>query len=108
MTTLAELQKQVHKTAVEKGWWEEDRDFGMVLALIHSEVSEALEAWRENQPALWFGKGGKPEGWGVELADTVIRILDVCEVEGLDLQALIEQKMEYNKTRPYRHGGKRA
>jgi hypothetical protein len=116
MNTLSDLQKQIHETAVEKGWWEDDRNFGMVLALIHSEISEALEAWRESPVHFYLGAPSgplvegprKPEGWGIELADAVIRILDVCEVHGLNLQDLIEMKMEYNKTRSYRHGGKRA
>lgn len=108
MSSLQELQRKVHETAVEKGWWQESRDFGMVIALMHSELSEALEAWRDNKPAWYRDKDRKPEGWGIELADCVIRILDMCEANELDMSELLHIKIEYNKTRPYRHGGKRA
>lgn len=105
--TLVELQREIHETAVEKGWWDEPRDFGMILCLMHSEISEALEAWRDKRGA-WYDDDGKPEGWAVELADCTIRILDMCESRGINLQDVIEEKMAYNNTRPHRHGGKRA
>lgn len=108
MKSLADLQEEIHKTAEAKGWWnQEQRNFGMILALIHSEISEALEAWREHKKP-WYLDGDKPEGWGIELADATIRILDLCEANMLNLQDMIEAKMKYNETRPYRHGGKRA
>ena len=106
MSSLNELSAKVHQTAVEHGWWEdEDYNFGEKLALIHSEVSEALEAWRETDEP-WYGDG-KPEGWGIELIDAVIRILDLMGVEDLDIDLLMQVKMDYNGTRPYKHGGKR-
>lgn len=49
----------------------------------------------------------KPEGVPVELADTVIRVLDTCEAYGIDLGFEIRRKMEYNETRAFRHGGRR-
>lgn len=82
------------------------------IALAHSELSEAVEAARDNH---WLmrtveGKDGvfKPEGFVVELADTVIRIFHIAEQLGLDLEGAIEAKMEYNHTRPHRHGGRGA
>ena len=107
MSTLAELQREIHQTAREKGWWDEEREFGTLMALVHSEVSEALEAHREG---LLGGQepGGKPVGVASELADIAIRVMDVCEAYGIDLEAQIKDKMAYNKTRPFRHGGKRA
>jgi NTP pyrophosphatase (non-canonical NTP hydrolase) len=48
----------------------------------------------------------KPTGFGVELADAVIRILDICGIYGIDLEKVLMEKMEFNKTRSYRHGGK--
>jgi hypothetical protein len=51
-------------------------------------------------------KDKKPEGIAVELADCIIRILDWCGREGIDIDAIIRQKHEYNKSRPFRHGGK--
>lgn len=49
----------------------------------------------------------KPEGIAIELADAVIRILDYCGHVGIDIEKAIEIKHEYNKTRPYKHGGKK-
>jgi NTP pyrophosphatase (non-canonical NTP hydrolase) len=52
-------------------------------------------------------RGFKPEGIASEMADCIIRILDYCAYEGIDIEQAIQLKHEYNKTRPYRHGGKR-
>jgi NTP pyrophosphatase (non-canonical NTP hydrolase) len=49
----------------------------------------------------------KPEGIPSELADIVIRVFDMCGRYGIDLEAAIKEKMEYNTTRPHRHGGKK-
>lgn len=102
---LNDLAAKVHETAVAHGWWEKPPSFGEVVALIHSEVSEALEEYRHKRPMVYLCEG-KPEGIATELADAMIRILDYCASEGIDIDAAMEQKMEYNKTRPYRHGGK--
>jgi len=64
--------------------------------LIHSEVSEALEAYRK----------GDAENFAEELADIAIRLLDAAGGYGIDLESEIVKKHEYNKTREYRHGGK--
>ncbi len=187
---LADLQKEAHAIAKGHGWWDEEYAFGDLIALVHSELSEALEAYREDVDTdahwRWHDDNGKevrrPEGVPFELADVVIRVADMAEwlkvdlaqareededlgeakqaylehrlsgnldsfgewiaaihedvvdagyhqrnrgdnldahlvsviwmVQemaahyGIDLDAAIEAKMEYNRTRPYRHGGK--
>lgn len=110
MIGINELAKEIHENAVEHGWWDEKRGFPEVLALIHSEVSEALEEYRNGRSAseVYAGSGGKPEGIPIELADVIIRILDFCGYAGIDIEHAIRQKHEYNKSRPYRHGGKKC
>ena len=101
---------EVHKNAVEHGWWEGERTFPEIVALIHSEVSEALEEYRNGRlpTEVYAGNNGKPEGIPIELADVIIRVLDYCGYAGIDIDAAISQKHEYNRTRPYRHGGKKC
>jgi len=106
---ITDLVHEAHRTAVEKGWWENPRTPGECIALMHSELSEALEEIRKPQCPMqqtWHQPDGKPEGVGAELADTVIRIADFCGQFGIDLEACIREKMTYNATRPHRHGGK--
>lgn len=103
---LNELAKEIHENAVAHGWWDDPRSFGEIVALCHSELSEALEEYRAERPSVWYGMGGKPEGIAVEMADCIIRILDWCGKEDIDIDSVIREKNEYNKTRPYRHGGK--
>lgn len=107
---ISKLQKQIHETAKAKGWWESERNIGEMLCLIHSEISEALEDWRSGDPldGVYLEDGVKPCGFPTELADAVIRILDMAEYLGIDLENVIKMKMAYNESRPYRHGGKLA
>lgn len=121
MKTINQLVQDAHMNAVNKGWWEEERSFGEIIALIHSEASEALEDYRNGEPIerMWYEKKGlvgfsltqeddtyKPCGIPSELADIVIRVFDACGRYGIDLEAAILEKMAYNATRPQRHGGK--
>ncbi len=110
--TINELVEESHATAVEKGWWPEGEGVNIPekLCLIHSEVSEALESYRKDEPPFWYSltKVGKPEGIVTELADVVIRIADLCGQNKWNLLEALEAKMAYNKTRPFRHGDKRA
>ena len=194
---LNEFAKEVHANAVAHGWWETERDPAEIIALIHSEWSEALEEYRAGRPMVWYAvnadcqmcgdrpviyneicetnncdAGHKPEGIAVELIDGCIRILDFAahekvllefgEIEslqptppkliadlhyytsfalndvgkdgkiikhhfipellgaavyeafrfiraqGIDPEKIMLEKHEYNKTRPYRHGGKKC
>ena len=106
--TIRGWQERVHALAVEKGWWASPRSFGDLCTLLHSEVSEAFEQYRDGRPLdEVYEVDGKPEGVPVELADLVIRVLDLCGGLGIDLQAVLEQKHTFNMTRPHRHGGKR-
>jgi len=99
-----------HATAVSKGWWEKERSFGDLMANVHAEVSEAFEAYREGDDMQVVARelDGKPIGIASELADVLIRIFDLCEELNIPLCQALEDKMSYNKRRPYRHGYKRA
>ncbi len=107
------LAKEVYDLAKDKGWWDgEERSLLEIAALIHSEISEAVEEWRNGHDNVYWVKDSngveKPEGWAVELADAVIRILDYCHHKHINIEHVIQMKHEYNKTRSYRHGNKRA
>jgi|TARA_R110002110_G_scaffold181380_6_gene387641 NTP pyrophosphatase (non-canonical NTP hydrolase) len=110
MEDLNQLRDEIYKIATEKGWWDKERNVGEQLALIHAELSEALEEYRNGVDIslVYFNpdKPTKPEGFPTELADVIIRVLDMCGGAEIDIAAVVRQKMDYNKTRPYRHGGK--
>ena len=196
---IRDLQKEAHAIAKAHGWWYTERTFGDLIALVHSELSEVLEAyrtWDHNSagmpaacdlepcphPPVTLDEESNPVGVASELADVVIRVADMAEFYGftltpdgtigdesyaglmnrqamkhafhglvsfgdwitrlhffaseawqteamdvsvkdalrgllvgvqlmashygIDLDAAIEAKMAYNRTRPYRHGGK--
>lgn len=105
---IKELVETAHATAREKGFYDPPATFVEQLALVHSEVSEALEAYREHGFLAWARDDGKPEGVASELADVVVRIADMCGAHGIDLEAALAQKMAFNATRSFRHGGKRV
>lgn len=125
---INEFAKEIHENAVKHGWWEEEKTFGEIIALCHAELSEALEEYRNKDilkntiniqglPMLYYSGDGyiatketmcckKPEGIVIEMIDCVIRIFDYLAKEHIDIESLLLMKHEYNKTRPYKHGGK--
>ena len=124
--SLQVLQKDIHQTAIDHGWYEgsssdplaDPNRIPALLMLIVSEASEALEAFREAKKdtdireiqyeSSGSGTGSqKPVGFPSEIADIVIRCLDLSEHYGIDLASIILEKHQYNITRSYKHGGKR-
>jgi NTP pyrophosphatase (non-canonical NTP hydrolase) len=102
---ISVLAKEIYEDAVKRGWWEGTRNDGECLALMHSELSEGLEALRHGNPP----SDHIPNFSGIEeeLADVIIRILDYAEANHLRIGAAIETKVQFNKTREYKHGGKK-
>ena len=119
---LNQLAKEIHDNAVAHGFYEDIKNTGEMLCLIHAEVSEALEADRKNKycevnPIGVLGwvddiefkdsfnrniKGTFEE----EMADILIRVLDMCEYRKINIDAHVLSKMRYNKLREYKHSKK--
>jgi NTP pyrophosphatase (non-canonical NTP hydrolase) len=116
---LNDLAKKIHENAKGKGFWDNEREIGTLLMLVVSELGEALEADRKdnyadliNLEVLNQFSDDFPECFETavkdifedELADTIIRILDICGKCEIDIEKHIELKMKYNETRPLKHG----
>lgn len=100
------MQREVHEIAKSKGWWDDIPEHGASIgdidgskiALMHSELSETLEALRD-----FKGFGLVEE----ELTDVVIRIMDYAQFRHLNVGEAIIDKIEINKKREHKHGGKK-
>jgi NTP pyrophosphatase (non-canonical NTP hydrolase) len=109
-----DLAAAVHQNARNKGFWDASTDVGMKIALAHGELSEALEDYRKIDSAMLrfirleddeHGQS-KPEGMPVELADVIIRVLDLAAYMGFDMDEAIRLKVAFNAGRPMMHGRK--
>ena len=94
--------KKIYKNAVNHGFWKDEVNDGERMALIHAEISEALEALREGNPSS--NKIMEFSNLEEELADAVIRIMDYAFGKDLDVAGAILAKIEYNKSRIFMHG----
>lgn len=94
---MFKLQREIHAIAKRHGFWDISDNFGEKIALIHSELSEALEAHRKAYPMAEVAE---------ELADVVIRVMDLSEYLDIDLEKHVKEKHDKNKSRPYLHGKK--
>lgn len=115
---LQGMMDEAFHTSAAHGFWEDEPMLDsqrrvhyalMKIGLMHAELSETFEEIRvKGINGLTFIRhdDGKPEGVPIELADTCIRIFDFCARYGIDLPRAIGQKMDYNRERPFKHGGK--
>lgn len=133
---MESLRNVCHKNSKEHGFWNEDVvitqdgefttkpwNFGEKIALIHSELSEMFEAWRKNlkesdKNITIIDSKCRSEDDSIgtrritaieeEMADTFIRLFDLCGKLDIDVGRVILAKMNYNKLRPYMHGDRKC
>ena len=117
---LNDAARLIHANNVEKGFWDEPKNVGELLMLVTSELGEAMEAHRKNKFAdvvkfNEFTEEGQEEfepnfkryikdTFEDEIADAIIRLLDLSAGLGIDIASHILHKVKYNTTRPRLHG----
>lgn len=104
--TIEDLVEKSCAQAKKSGWNDKAIGIPEMIALIHSEASEALESYRNGEPISWEDENGKPQGIASEFADILIRIGHYCGILKINLEDEVKTKLEYNASRPYRHGNK--
>lgn len=119
--TLDELADDAHANSRAHGFWDDHDGHPHVsqiptkLMLIVTEVAEAMEVVRDAPTAVedehdyirktWYREAdGKPEGFGSELADIIIRVLDLAAAYKVDIGGVLVEKMAFNSGRPHKHG----
>lgn len=119
---LTELSKLIRSNNAAKEFESPSVDIHRKLLLAVSEICEAQEELRDGRdpreilydpeplefhPHMLrksYFKGAKPIGFSVEIADAIIRLLDICAAYDIDINRVLHEKLEYNKTRPPKHG----
>jgi hypothetical protein len=105
---IKDFAREVHQNAVDKGFYDNEvLNVDQKLLLSVGELIEAQEEVRsghEVTEVYYREKDGKPEGFGMELADAVIRIFDLAEACDLNIESLMLEKHAFNTGRPYKHG----
>jgi len=123
MMNLNELKDKIHNNAVQKGFWDQERNIGEALMLIVTELAEGLETHRASGKIKLVDDMVKKamsemndeefkehfalmvkDSFQDEMADSIIRILDLCGGLGIDIDWHIHAKMRYNATRSRLHG----
>jgi NTP pyrophosphatase (non-canonical NTP hydrolase) len=103
---LNESAKFIHDINVSKGFWDKERNVGELLMLVVTELSEALEAHRKDNFANPNSNDLAKDTFEDEIADSFIRLLDLCNALDIDIEKHIQLKVAYNQTRERLHGKK--